>query len=297
MRQDTIVNTTLIAAPSSTKNNEGKLDPEMHQTKKANQWYNGMKVHIVVDKDSGLIHSVVTTTANVHDPIPAAELLHGGEEVVYADAGYQGIAKRLPVADSDCAVIDDRHGGEPSIRQQGRRAALRCHGPSPAPIERVTSLGVRWKTRPPLREWVNVSAVMRGQQERSGSLFSYVSIEERIPASHPLRRNRKLADQVRDRLNPLAWEGLKTLSVLGGMVGVDHAEWMIRNGLIRPRWLTISAGWPEADALLLHWPGAPEVGTFYWTVPAPDIVNPGREEQGSWSSNQDSLALAVMIHR
>lgn len=102
-----------------------------------------MKVHIVVDKDSGLIHSVVTTAANVHGLIPAAELLHGGEEVVYADAGYQGIAKRLLGADSDCAVIDDRHGGEPSIRQQGRRAALRCHGPSPAPIERVTSLGVR----------------------------------------------------------------------------------------------------------------------------------------------------------
>lgn len=83
---------------------------------------------------------------------------------------------------------------------------------------------------------------MRGQQERSGSLFSYVTIEERIPASHPLRRNRKLAEQVRDRLNPLAWEGLKTLSVLGGVVGADHAEWMITNGLSRPRWLTISAG-------------------------------------------------------
>ncbi len=98
MRQGTIVDATLIAAPSSTKNKEGKRDPEMHQTKKGNQWYYGMKVHIGVDKDSGLIHSVVTTAANVHDLITAAELLHGDEEVVYGDAGYQGIAKRPEMA-------------------------------------------------------------------------------------------------------------------------------------------------------------------------------------------------------
>jgi IS5 family transposase len=100
MRQGTIVDATLIAAPSSTKNKEGKRDPEMHQTKKGNQWYYGMKVHIGVDKDSGLIHSVVTTAANVHDLTPAAELLHGDEEVVYGDAGYQGIAKRPEMADT-----------------------------------------------------------------------------------------------------------------------------------------------------------------------------------------------------
>ena len=94
MRQGTIVDATLIAAPSSTKNKKGERDPEMHQTKKGNQWYFGLKVHIGVDKDSGLIHSVVTTAANVHDLTPAAELLHGEEDVVYADAGYQGIAKR-----------------------------------------------------------------------------------------------------------------------------------------------------------------------------------------------------------
>jgi len=98
MRQGTIVDATLIAAPSSTKNKEGKRDPEMHQTKKGNQWYFGMKVHAGVDKDSGLIHSVVVTAANVHDLTPAAELLHGEEKVVYADAGYQGIAKRPEMA-------------------------------------------------------------------------------------------------------------------------------------------------------------------------------------------------------
>ena len=100
MRQGTIVDATLIAAPSSTKNKEGKRDPEMHQTKKGNQLYFGMKLHIGVDKDTGLIHSVVTTAANVHDLTPAAELLHGDEDVVYGDAGYQGISKRTEVADS-----------------------------------------------------------------------------------------------------------------------------------------------------------------------------------------------------
>jgi IS5 family transposase len=98
MRKGTIVDATLIAAPSSTKNKEGKRDLEMHQTKNGNQWYFGMKLHAGVDKDSGLIHSVVVTAANVHDLTPAADLLHGDEQVVYADAGYQGIAKRPEMA-------------------------------------------------------------------------------------------------------------------------------------------------------------------------------------------------------
>jgi IS5 family transposase len=94
MKQGTIIDATLIAAPTSTKNKQGERDPEMHQTKKGNQWYYGMKVHIGVDAASGLIHSVETTAANVHDLTPAAKLLHGEETVVYADAGYQGIDKR-----------------------------------------------------------------------------------------------------------------------------------------------------------------------------------------------------------
>jgi IS5 family transposase len=94
MKQGTIIDATLIAAPSSTKNKQGERDPEMHQTKKGNQWYFGMKLHIGVDAASGLIHSVQTTSANVHDLTPAPELLHGEETLVYADAGYQGIDKR-----------------------------------------------------------------------------------------------------------------------------------------------------------------------------------------------------------
>ena len=99
MKQGTIIDASLISAPSSTKNKTGERDPEMHQTKKGNQWFYGMKVHIGVDKDSGLMHSVETTSANVHDITRAAQLLHGEEEVVYGDAGYQGIEKRPEISD------------------------------------------------------------------------------------------------------------------------------------------------------------------------------------------------------
>ena len=90
----TIVDATLIAAPPSTKNLEQSRDPEMHQSKKGNQWYFGMKAHIGVDAHSGLVHHVHGTAANVADVIQVAELLHGEEDAVYADAGYRGVDKR-----------------------------------------------------------------------------------------------------------------------------------------------------------------------------------------------------------
>src|SRR6202011_2115132 len=88
LKRGTIVDATIIAAPSSTKNASGERDPEMHQTKKGNQWHFGMKAHIGVDADSGLVHTVTTTPANVADIQEAEFLLHGKEQVVYADAGY-----------------------------------------------------------------------------------------------------------------------------------------------------------------------------------------------------------------
>jgi len=90
----TIVDASIISAPTSTKNKERKRDPEMHQTKKGNQWHFGMKLHIGVDQKSGLVHSAVTTAANAHDITQTDAVLHGEEEVVYADAGYVGVAKR-----------------------------------------------------------------------------------------------------------------------------------------------------------------------------------------------------------
>jgi IS5 family transposase len=94
LREGTIVDATLIAAPPSTKNAEKKRDPDMHQTKKGNQWYFGMKAHIGVDADSGLTHKLVTTAANVGDVTQAHALLDGQEQEAYADAGYQGVEKR-----------------------------------------------------------------------------------------------------------------------------------------------------------------------------------------------------------
>lgn len=86
----TIVDASIINAPSSTKNQEGTRDPEMCQTRKVNQWYFGMKVHIGVDSKTKLIHSVVATAANVHDKHPIPQLLHGGEHRVYGDSAYAG---------------------------------------------------------------------------------------------------------------------------------------------------------------------------------------------------------------
>ncbi|SCK54620.1 transposase, IS5 family [Variovorax sp. HW608] len=94
LKSGTVVDATLIAAPSSTKNKTGERDPEMHQTRKGMQWHFGMKAHIGVDADSGLVHAVVGTAANVNDVTQASRLVHGEEVDVFADAGYQGVAKR-----------------------------------------------------------------------------------------------------------------------------------------------------------------------------------------------------------
>ena len=90
LKRGSIVDATIIAAPSSTKNATGERDPEMHQTKKGNQWHFGMKAHIGVDADSGLVHTVLTTPAHESDVAQIDDLLHGREEVVYGDSGYTG---------------------------------------------------------------------------------------------------------------------------------------------------------------------------------------------------------------
>ena len=100
LKAGTVVDATLISAPSSTKNTSGERDPDMHQTKKGNQWYFGMKAHIGVDAESGLVHTVRGTAANVNDVVEANNLLHGAETDVFADAGYQGAGKR-PDAKND----------------------------------------------------------------------------------------------------------------------------------------------------------------------------------------------------
>ena len=98
----TIVDATIIGAPSSTKNADKARDPEMHQTRKGQQWYFGMKLHIGVDSQTGLTHSAVVTSANVHDKHPLPDLLHGQEKRVYGDSAYASqkalIGRKAPEA-------------------------------------------------------------------------------------------------------------------------------------------------------------------------------------------------------
>ncbi len=100
LREGTLIDATLIAAPPSTKNRDRARDPAMHQAKKGNQWHFGMKAHVGVDLDSGLVHTVVGTVAHVADVTQAHALLHGRETAVLGDAGYQGVAKRAENQDT-----------------------------------------------------------------------------------------------------------------------------------------------------------------------------------------------------
>ena len=101
MRGGTIVDATIISAPSSTKNAEKQRDPEMHQTKKGNEWKFGMKCHIGVDAGTGLVHTVEVTPANTHDITMASKLIRPDDEVVYGDSGYIGIQKRPEICESE----------------------------------------------------------------------------------------------------------------------------------------------------------------------------------------------------
>ena len=147
MRQGTIVDATLIAAPSSTKNKEGKRDPEMHQTKKGNQWHFGMKAHIGADADSGLVHTVTGTAANEHDITQAHALLHGEEAVVFADSGYRGITKR--------EEIQAQHPGVDwqVAMMPGKRRALKKSKTVDALIDKLEKIkaSIRAKVEHPFR--------------------------------------------------------------------------------------------------------------------------------------------------
>ena len=121
MTQGTLVDATLIAAPSSTKNRDHARDPEMHQTKKGNEWHFGMKAHIGVDRDSGLVHTVVSTAANVSDISQTPELLHGQETELWADAGYVGVDKR---EDMQAALIKNEQTLTLKLHVAKRRSTI-----------------------------------------------------------------------------------------------------------------------------------------------------------------------------
>lgn len=115
MHGGTIVDATIIAASPSTKNKDGGRDPEMHQTKKGNEWYFGMKVHSGVDAGSGYVHTITGTAANVHDSNEAAKLLRADDEVMYGDSGYLGVSEKDEVKnDEHLSRIDYRINQRPS---------------------------------------------------------------------------------------------------------------------------------------------------------------------------------------
>ena len=136
LKKGTIVDSTIIAAPSSTKNKEKKRDPEAHQVKKGNTWHFGYKAHIGVDKDSGLVHTVEATAANVHDVTEASRLLTGDEDEVYGDSGYLGAGKR------EDAVVENKSG-----RKIQYKINLRPSVPNKEAEQRRTSSRQRSGTR------------------------------------------------------------------------------------------------------------------------------------------------------
>ena len=144
LKVGTAVDATLIAASTSTKNKGKARDPEMHSSKKGNQWYFGMKAHIGVDADSGLVHTVKGTAGHVHDITEGHSLLHGQEQVVFADAGYQG--------------VDKRADAKPEVQwhvamRPGKREALDKSHAADAMLDEAEKLkaGVRAKVEHPFR--------------------------------------------------------------------------------------------------------------------------------------------------
>ena len=119
MHGGTIVDATIIAAPSSTKNEEGKRDEEMHQTKKGNQWYFGMKIHAGVDAGAGCVHTITGTAASVHDISETHNLIREDDEVVYGDSGYTGIEKRDEIK-------NDEHLSSIEYRINRRPSSIKC---------------------------------------------------------------------------------------------------------------------------------------------------------------------------
>ncbi|MBL6752278.1 MAG: IS5 family transposase [Nevskia sp.] len=133
----TIVDATIISAPSSTKNRQGQRDPEMHQTKKGNQWFFGMKAHIGVDSRSKLIHSVEATAANVHDATVLPDLLHRNETRVYGDQAYRGQKALIGLYAPDAKDFTNRRYRQAGVVDQVQHRKNRTKSKIRARIEHV----------------------------------------------------------------------------------------------------------------------------------------------------------------
>ena len=173
LKTGTVVDATLIAAPTSTKNKDKARDPEMHSSQKGNQWHFGMKAHIGADADSGLVHTVRGTSGNVHDVVEGSSLLHGEETLAYGDAGYQGIDKR---ADANKVV-----SWQIAMRP-GKRKALNKDDPADALVDKAEKLkaGIRAKVehsfRVIKRQFGFVKVRYRGLKKNTAQLFTLFAL-------------------------------------------------------------------------------------------------------------------------
>jgi IS5 family transposase len=196
LRAGTVVDATLIAAPSSTKNASGERDPEMRQSKKGQQWYFGMKAHIGVDAQSGLVHTVRGTAGSVNDVVEANTLLHGQESDVFADAGYQGAHKRPDAREGVAWHVAMRPGKRAALDKSGKLGQLIDE------LERLKA-SIRAKVEHPFR-------VIKRQ-------FGHVKVRYR-----GLRKNTAQLNTLFALAN--LWMVRKKLSILDGQIPVPMAN-------------------------------------------------------------------------
>src|SRR5664280_753345 len=173
---------TLIAAPPSTKNKDGQRDPEMHQSKKGKQWHFGMKAHIGVDAQSGLVHTVLGTAANVADITQAGALLHGDEADAFGDAGYRGVHKR-----------EEAKGPRWHVAMRpGKRRQLDCSRPWARLLEQAEQLkaSVRAKVEHPFHVIKNLfrhkKVRYKGLAKNQAQLYSLFGLANLVIAKRPL---------------------------------------------------------------------------------------------------------------
>lgn len=173
LRTGTVVDATLIAAPSSTKNASGERDPEMKQSQKGQQWYFGMKAHIGVDAESGLVHTVRGTTGSVNDVVEANALLHGEESQAWGDAGYQGVAKRPDAKAEVCWNIAMRPGKRKQLDKTKRVDDLIDQ------LERIKA-SIRAKVEHPFRvikrQFGHVKVRYRGLKKNTAQLHTLFAL-------------------------------------------------------------------------------------------------------------------------
>ncbi len=184
LKKGTIVDATIISAPSSTGNGSNARDPEMHQTRKGNRWHFGMKLHIGTDP-RGLVHHLEGTAANVQDLTPSGKLLHGEKEQVWGDSGYRGIGKRAEHAHRE---VSWRIALPPSKR--------RTLAPGSAAAKAETAkAGCGWSIRSGSRAgvWIRHGSLSGSGEERAAACATFGLLEpDDCPAAPVVTREKRV---------------------------------------------------------------------------------------------------------